>query len=49
MLEIYELRPTREQNQESFYGKALVHIEEDGTETLWGIKALVVQVFSNNR
>lgn len=41
MLEIYELRPTREQGQESFYGKALVHIDEDGTETLYSyIKSL---------
>ena len=42
MLEIYELRPTREQGQESFYGKALVHIEEDGTETLYSYNTPII-------
>ena len=40
--EIYELRPTREQNQESFYGKALVYIEEDGTETLYSYNTPII-------
>ena len=41
-IEIYELRPTREQNQESFYGKALVHIDEDGTETLYSYNTPII-------
>lgn len=35
MQQHYELRPTREQNQASFYGKAIVYVDDDGTETLY--------------
>ena len=48
MLRIYELHPLPEQMQESFYGKALIHVDEDGTETFhfkksrWRIKTFVV-------
>ena len=42
MIEIYELRPTREQGQESFYGKALVHVDEDGTETLYSYNTPII-------
>lgn len=38
MLKIYELHPLPEQVQESFYGKALVYVDEDGTETLYSYK-----------
>lgn len=33
-MKIYELKPTGTQNQKSFYGKASVIIDENGTETL---------------
>ena len=41
-IEIYELRPTREQGQESFYGKALVYVDEDGTETLYSYNTPII-------
>lgn len=40
--EIYELRPTREQGQESFYGKVLVYVDEDGTETLYSYNTPII-------
>lgn len=33
MAKFYELKPTN--NQKSFYGKALVKVENDGTKTLY--------------
>lgn len=41
-IEIYELRPTREQGQESFYDKALVYVDEDGTETLYSYNTPII-------
>ncbi|BET21243.1 hypothetical protein [Solobacterium moorei] len=40
MSKIYELKPT--QNQKSFYGKALVRIENDGTETLYSYNTPII-------
>ena len=43
MKKIYELTPTTGQNQESFYGKAKVVIEEDGTETLYSYDTQIIK------
>lgn len=43
MSKIYELTPTAGQNQESFYGKAKVVIEEDGTETLYSYDTPIIK------
>jgi hypothetical protein len=40
MSKIYELHPT--QNQKSFYGKALVKVENDGTETLYSYNTPII-------
>lgn len=42
MLRIYELHPLPEQMQESFYGKALVYVDKDGTETLYSYKTPII-------
>lgn len=34
-MKMYYLMPTAEQNQKSFYGKAVVAIDDNGTETLF--------------
>lgn len=39
---IYELKPTPEQNQKSFYNKAFVTISEDGTEFLYSYNILIM-------
>ena len=43
MSKIYELTPTENQNQESFYGKAKVVVEEDGTETLYSYDTAIIK------
>lgn len=43
MSKIYELTPVAEQNQTSFYGKAKVVIEEDGTETLYSYDTPIIK------
>lgn len=40
MLKIYELHPTK--NQKSFYGKAIVKVEDDGTETLYSYNIPII-------
>ena len=44
-MKIYELTPTTGQNQASFYGKAKVVIEEDGTETLYSYDTKHIKAF----
>ena len=43
MSKIYELTPTEQQNQGSFYGKAKVVVEEDGTETLYSYDTAIIK------
>ena len=43
MSKIYELTPTENQNQESFYGNAKVVIEEDRTETLYSYDTAIIK------
>ena len=43
MSKIYELTPTENQNQKSFYGKAKVVIEGDGTETLYSYDTPIIK------
>lgn len=43
MSKIYELTPATEQNQASFYGKAKVVVEEDGTETLYSYDTPIIK------
>lgn len=43
MSKIYELTPTANQNQNSFYGKAKVTVEEDGTETLYSYDTPIIK------
>lgn len=38
----YELKPLPEQNQQSFYGKAIVEVDEDGTEFLYSYNKLIL-------
>ena len=38
-MKIYDLKPTNGQN--SFYGKAIVRVEEDGTETLYSYNTAI--------
>lgn len=40
MLKTYELHPT--QNQKSFYGKAIVKVDENGTETLYSYETPII-------
>lgn len=42
-MKFYELTLTAEQNQASFYGKAKVVIEEDGTETLYSYDTPIIK------
>lgn len=39
---IYELKPSHEQNQKSFYNKAYIKIDEDGTEFLYSYNTLIL-------
>ena len=43
MSKIYELTPAKDQNQQSFYGKAKVVIEEDGTEVLYSYDNAIIK------
>lgn len=40
MSKIYELNPT--QKQKSFYGKAIVMVDSDGTETLYSYNTPII-------
>lgn len=40
MLKTYELHPA--QNQKSFYGKAIVKVDENGTETLYSYETPII-------
>lgn len=42
MLTIYELKPTPEQNQKSFYDKAYVKQNIDGSESLYSYDTLIM-------
>lgn len=42
MLMIYELKPTPEQNQKSFYDKAYVKQNIDGSESLYSYNTLIM-------
>ena len=42
MLKTYELIPTPEQNQKSFYGKARVQIDNKGTAFLYSYNTLIL-------
>ena len=39
---MYELKPTNKQNQKSFYGKAFIMIDEDGTKKLYSYGTLIM-------
>lgn len=43
MSKIYGLTPTANQNQNSFYGKAKVVIEDDGTEVLYSYDTAIIK------
>ena len=43
MSKIYELTPATGQNQNSFYGKAKVVIEDDGTEVLYSYDTAIIK------
>ena len=43
MSKIYELTPAAEQSQGSFYGKAKVVIEDDGTEVLYSYDTAIIK------
>lgn len=45
MSKIYELHPI--QNQKSFYGKALVKVDENGTETLYSYNTPIISKSTN--
>ncbi len=38
----YELKPLPEQNQKSFYNKAMVEVDEEGTEYLYSYNTLIM-------
>lgn len=38
----YDLKPLPEQNQKSFYNKAVVKVDEDGTEFLYSYNTLIL-------
>lgn len=40
-MKIYELKPTN--GQKSFSGNALVHIDDDGTETLYSYQTPIIK------
>lgn len=42
MLTIYELKPTPEQNQKSFYNKAMIKVNEDESKSLWSYNTLIM-------
>lgn len=46
-MKMYYLMPTAEQNQKSFYGKAVVEISEDGTETLFSYSTKIISKLPN--
>lgn len=39
---IYELKPTPEQNQKSFYNKAMIKVNEDESKSLWSYNTLIM-------
>lgn len=41
MTQYFELKPLQEQNQKSFYGKAQVRINDDGTQDLFSYNTLI--------
>ena len=41
-MKTYELIPTPEQNQKSFYNKAMIKTNEDGTEFLYSYNTLIL-------
>lgn len=43
----YELIPCDGQNQKSFYGKAIVEVEEDGSETLYSYNTPIIKRLSD--
>lgn len=45
-MKMYYLMPTAEQNQKSFYGKVIVAIDDNGTETLFSYNTKII---SKNR
>lgn len=46
-MKMYYLMPTAEQNQKSFYGKAVVAINDDGTETLFSYSTKIISKLPN--
>lgn len=46
-MKMYYLMPTEKQNQKSFYGKAVVAINDDGTETLFSYNTKIVSRMPN--
>ena len=40
-MKIYDLKPT--DGRKSFYGKATVHVENDGTETLYSYNTPIIK------
>lgn len=49
MTKYYELLPLPEQNQKSFYGKAQVRINDDGTQDLYSYDTLVARKSPDGR
>lgn len=39
---MYELKPLPEQNQKSFYNKAVVRVDKDGTQKLYSYNTLII-------
>lgn len=41
-MQTFELKPLPEQNQKSFYGKAQVRIDDDGTQVLYSYGTKII-------
>ena len=49
MTQYFDLKPLPEQNQKSFYGKAQVRINDDGTQDLYSYDTLVARKSPDGR
>ena len=48
-MQTFDLKPLPEQNQKSFYGKAQVRINDDGTQDLYSYNTLVARKSPDGR
>lgn len=48
-MKMYYLMPTVEQNQKSFYGKAVIAIDDNGTETLFSYNTKIISKKTERR